>query len=94
MNESVIYMKVQSLITSEGKERYMLVDDKCDPVETVFRYIKYKDNTGSARNTLRPYCYHLKLFFEFLEQENMDYRGVGLDEMAAFMRWLQNPYNN
>ena len=94
MNESVIYMKVQSLITSEGKERYMLVDDKCDPVETVFRYIKYKDNTGSARNTLRAYCYHLKLFFEFLEQEKLDYRGVGLDEMAAFMRWLQNPYNN
>lgn len=94
MNESVIYMKVQSLITSEGKERYMLVDDKCDPVETVFKYIKYKDNTGSARNTLRAYCYHLKLFFEFLEQEKLDYRGVGLDEMAAFMRWLQNPYNN
>jgi integrase/recombinase XerD len=87
-------MKVESLITGEGKERYMLVDTNGEPVEMVLRYIKYKDNTGSARNTLRAYCYNLKLFFEFLEQEKLDYRDVGLDEMAAFMRWLQNPYKN
>lgn len=87
-------MKVESLITGEGKERYMLVDDKGDPVEIVLKYIKYKDNTGAARNTLRAYCYHLKLFFEFLEQENLDYRDIGIDEMASFMRWLQNPYGS
>jgi integrase len=87
-------MKVESLITGEGKERYMLVDDKGDPVEIVLKYIKYKDNIGAARNTLRAYCYHLKLFFEFLEQENLDYRDIGIDEMASFMRWLQNPYGS
>lgn len=87
-------MRVECLITSEGKERYMVVDDKGEPVEAALRYIKYKDNTGSARNTLRAYCYHLKLFFQFLEQEQLDYRNIGLDEMAAFMRWLQTPYRS
>lgn len=87
-------MRVETLITGEGKERYMLVDDKGDPVKTVLKYIKYKDNTGAARNTLRAYCYHLKLFFEFLKQENLDYRDIGIDEMASFMRWLQNPYGS
>lgn len=29
-----------------------------------------------------------------MEQEQLDYRDIGLDEMAAFMRWLQNPYGN
>jgi hypothetical protein len=27
----------------------------------------------------------LKLFFEFFEQEQMDYRDIGLDEMASFI---------
>ncbi len=69
--------------------RYILIDAVGDPVKPVLKYLKYKDNTGSARNTLRAYCYHLKLFFEFLEQEQVDYRDVGLDEMAAFMGWLK-----
>lgn len=89
-----IEMKVEALITGEGKERYMLVDDKGEPVEVVLKYIRYKDNTGAARNTLRAYCYHLKLFFQFLDQESLDYRDIGLDEMASFMRWLQNPYGS
>lgn len=87
-------MRVESLITGEGKERYMMVNDKSDPVETVLKYIRYKDNTGAARNTLRSYCQHLKLFFEFLEQEILDYKEIGIDEMASFMRWLQNPYGS
>lgn len=48
-------MRVECLITSEGKERYMLVDNKGGSVAAVLRYIKYKDNTGSARNTLREH---------------------------------------
>lgn len=72
----------------------MLVDDKGEAVEVVLKYIRYKDNTGAARNTLRAYCYHLKLFFQFLEQEKLDYQYIGLDEMAAFMRWLQSPYGS
>lgn len=89
-----IEMRVEALITGEGKERYMLVDDKREPVEVVLKYIRYKDNTGAARNTLRAYCYHLKLFFQFLDQESLNYRDIGLDEMASFMRWLQSPYGS
>jgi integrase/recombinase XerD len=87
-------MRVVPINTSDNKTRYLLLNDVGDPVEPVLKYLKYKDNSGAARNTLRAYCYHLKLFFEYLEQEQLDYRDIGLDEMAAFMRWLQNPYGN
>ncbi len=89
-----IEMRVETIITGEGKERYMLVNEHGEPVNVALKYIRFKDNTGAARNTLRSYCYHLKLFFEFLEQGKLDYRDIGLDEMAAFMRWLQTPYRN
>lgn len=87
-------MRVESLITSEGKIRYMLVDYENRPVRVVMKFLRFKDNSGSARNTLRTYCYHLKLFFEFLNQEQLIYQNVGVDEMASFLRWLQNPYGN
>jgi len=88
------FLQVEKLITSSNKIRYMLVDKTGEPVEPVLRYIKFKDNSNSARNTLRAYCYHLRLFFEFLEQKDIDYRDCGIDDMAEFMRWLQNPYGN
>lgn len=72
----------------------MLVNTLGEPVKPVLRYIKFKDNTGAARNTLRAYCYNLKLFFEFLKQESLSYYDIGIDEMAIFMRWLQNPYRS
>jgi integrase len=87
-------LKVDTVITQDGKTRYMLVDSNHDPVMPVLRYLKFKDNGDTARNSLRAYCQHLKLYFEFLEQENLDYRQVSIDDMASFMRWLQNPYGS
>jgi integrase len=58
----------------------------------VIKFLKFKDNGGSARETLRAYCHHLKLYFEFLEQKDLLYYDLGIDEMAEFMRWLQNPH--
>ncbi|MDH7577412.1 MAG: tyrosine-type recombinase/integrase [Bacillota bacterium] len=87
-------MRVETVTTPDGKTRYILVGSDGEPVLPVMRFIKFKDNSGAARKSLRSYCQHLKLFFEFLEQENLDYRQVNIDNMADFMRWLQNPYGN
>lgn len=94
MREGVPLLQVEKLITSTNKIRYMVVDRTGEPIEPVLRYIKFKDNSNSARNTLRAYCYHLRLFFEFLEQKGIDYRDCGIDDMAEFMRWLQNSYGD
>ncbi|MFO1446009.1 tyrosine-type recombinase/integrase [Bacillus sp. Bva_UNVM-123] len=87
-------MRVITLSTKEGKTRYMLLDHNNEPVQPVLQYLKFKDNSGASRNTLRSFSYHLKLFFEFLEQINKDYRDIGIDEMADFIRWLQNPHQD
>ncbi len=87
-------MRVDTVITQDGRTRYMLVDANLDPVLPVLSYLKFKDNGSTARNSLRAYCQHLKLYFEFLEQQGLDYRKVGIDEAAQFMRWLQNPFGS
>lgn len=85
-------MRVEEVINKDGQERYILTNSEGEIVLPVAKFIKYKDNTGSARNTLRRYCYNLKLFFEFLEQKDMEYTEVGIDSMGEFVRWLKNPY--
>ena len=85
-------MRVETVLTKEGKTRYILLNNEGELVESVIKFLKFKDNSGSARETLRSYCYHLKLYFEFLEQKGLDYHDLGIDEMAEFLRWLQNPH--
>lgn len=84
-------MRVEAVVSKETKRRYLLVDDNGEIVVPVLKFLKYRDNIGNARNTLRAYCYHLKLYFEFLNQINLSYLNINIDEMAKFIGWLQKP---
>lgn len=84
-------MKVVELKTMEGKVRYFLAADTGTPVQPVMKYLKFKDNAGYARNTLRLHCIHLKHFFTYLEEAGKDYSQVNIDDLAEFLAWLKNP---
>jgi len=83
-------MTVETFRTDKETTRYMLVDSFGVPIEPVLRFLRFKDNCGRARNTLKAYCFHLKLFFEYLNNLNMTFYEIGIDELAGFVRWLQN----
>lgn len=87
-------MEVVKVKTDEGKERYYLADSDGLPIESVLKFIRFKDNTNYSRNTLRMYCQHLKLYFEYLEQREISFQGVTIDDLALFVNWLQNPYES
>ncbi|MBU7319530.1 tyrosine-type recombinase/integrase [Paenibacillus oleatilyticus] len=76
----------------ESKTRYMLLDSDGSPVIPVIKYLKYLDDIGRAPNTLKAYCYHLKLYFEYLNETNQSYTNVNLRLLAQFIGWLRNPY--
>lgn len=84
-------MKVVELKTAEGKVRYYLADDAGAPVSPVLKYLKFKDNAGYARNTLRMHCIHLKHFFTYLREAGKGYEQVNIDDIAGFLAWLKNP---
>ena len=87
-------MEVVKVRTEDGKERYFVADDDGLPVEPILKFIRFKDNTNFARNTLRMYCQHLKLYFEYLQQRELDFQKVTIDDLASFVNWLQNPYQS
>lgn len=83
-------MRVETVKTEKGLTRYLLVDALGAPIEPVLHFLRFKDNCGRARNTMKAYCSHLKFYFEYLETLNMTFEEVGIDELAGFIRWLQN----
>lgn len=87
-------MEVVKVRTEDGKERYFVVDDDGLPIEPILKFIRFKDKTNFARNTLRMYCQHLKLYFEYLQQRKLDFQKVTIDDLALFVNWLQNPYKS
>ena len=84
-------MKIVQFKTTEDKVRYYLADDTGLPIEAVLLYLKFKDNAGYARNTLRMHCIHLKHYFTFLKELKKDYEKVTIDDLARFIAWLKNP---
>lgn len=85
-------MKVQEVIidTIEGElTRYMLVDGGGNPVITVTKYLKYLDNLGRKESTLRSYCHHLKLYYEYLSVYQLSYDSICIDDLAQFIGWLR-----
>ncbi|HBH1637975.1 TPA: tyrosine-type recombinase/integrase [Clostridioides difficile] len=87
-------MEVVKVKTEDGKERYFVADDNGLPIEPIRKFIRFKDNSNFARNTLRMYCQHLKLYFEYLEQRELYFQDVTIDDLALFVNWLQNPYKS
>jgi len=87
-------MKVVKVRTEENKERYYVSNNEGYPVEPILKFIRFKDNTGYARNTLKAYCYHLKSYFEYLEQRKLDFQEVTIDDLSLFVNWLQNPFKS
>ncbi|KOA19361.1 transposase from transposon Tn916 [Clostridium homopropionicum DSM 5847] len=87
-------MEVVKVLREDGKERYYVENNQGEPIEVILKFIRFKDNTNFARNTLKAYCQHLKLYFEYLEQRELDFQCVSIDDLSLFVNWLQNPYQS
>lgn len=87
-------MRVQEVILNENKKRYLLLDAVGVPVVPVMNYLKYLDQTGKSNNTLKTYCYALKQYFTYLEERKIDYKEVGVKDLADFVGWLRNPFES
>ncbi|NWL87482.1 transposase [Paenibacillus sp. 79R4] len=91
-------MRVQEVYINDTpddtKVRYILLNSINETVLPVIRYLKYLDATGKSQNTLKSYCYHLKLYFEFLEIQEVDYQAADLQLLIKFISWLRSPYQS
>lgn len=90
-------MKVQKIKTQFG-DRYLLLDDKYQIIDEVYRFLKYLDICGKSPSTLRSYALHLKLYYEYMHDNNIDVLALfdnkelkPVDILCRFIFWLQYP---
>lgn len=69
----------------------MLLDREGRFVEPVKPYIRYLDSLKRSPNTIHAYANHLKLFWEFLEALDLEWKQVTLENLAEFITWLRRP---
>lgn len=82
-------VKVYEIIIHSGEKRWIVLNENGEPIKSIMKYIKYKDNLGKAPNTLKTYCYHLKLYWEYLIIENKNLNDVDLNLLSSFISWLR-----
>lgn len=87
-------MKVQEVKLDNNQRRYLLVDNSGLPIIPVAKYLKYIDNSEKSFNTQKTYCYSLKLYFEYLQEIDIDYKNININILSDFVGWLRNPHEN
>ncbi|MEC0301137.1 tyrosine-type recombinase/integrase [Peribacillus frigoritolerans] len=85
---------VREVVIPSGEKRWIVLANEIEPVIPIMKYIKYLDSLGKAPNTLKSYCYHLKLYWEFLLSHDKSYKEVDLNLLASFIGWLRMPQQN
>jgi len=71
--------------TPDGHVRYVVVDAGGSIVAPIAGYLRYLDDTGKARNTLRVYGLGLAQYFAYLSEESLEYRSAGVRARAGFV---------
>ncbi|ELS03577.1 site-specific recombinase XerD [Xenococcus sp. PCC 7305] len=88
-------MKVQKVRAPENdKITWLVLGDDYLPIEPIQEYLSYLNNLEKSPNTIRSYAYHLKLYWQYLEESKLDWDRVNVIELAEFIHWLRSPTGN
>ncbi len=85
-------MKVQRIRHPETNEAsWIVLDDTYLLIEPITAYLAFLENLGRSPHTRRAIAHHLKLFWEFLRDEQINWTEVDIARLASFISWLRRP---
>ena len=88
-------MKVQKAsLPDSGLVSWMVLDDNYLPILPIHRYIRYLESLSRSPNTLQSYARNLKLYWEFLQDNYLDWQQVRMEQLSEFIHWLRNAANS
>lgn len=83
-------VKIQKGKLCDGNKIVILVlDDNYVLIEPIHAYLQYLDSLERSPNTINSYAHDLKLYWEFLQENYLDWTEVKLDNLAEFIYWLR-----
>lgn len=85
-------MKVQKVRIPDKKQpSWVVLDDGYMPILPIRRFTGYLESVERSPNTIRSYAYHLRLYWEYLKDAELDWKNIGVSELAGFISWLRSP---
>jgi integrase/recombinase XerD len=85
-------MKVQRVLLPPGNRySWLVLDNEFLPVQPILAFLQFLSNLGRSPNTIRNTAHHLKLYWEFLYEQHLDWTKVNVEDLAKFIAWLRNP---
>ncbi len=82
-------MYVQKGINLEGKTIWIVLGDDYAPVEPIQQYLNHLFNRELSPNTIQSYARYLKLYWEYLTQQNLDWRNISIEDLSNYIHWLR-----
>ncbi|MBL1177132.1 tyrosine-type recombinase/integrase [Pantanalinema sp. GBBB05] len=88
-------MKVQRVQLPEDQGiTWVVLGNDYLPVQPITEFLTYMRNLEYSPNTIRAYANHLRLYWEYLQDAQLDWQTIGKTELAAFIGWLRSPQAN
>jgi integrase/recombinase XerD len=72
-----------------GRPMWLVLGEDCLPIQPIDEFLTFHDVTGSSPNTIRSYAHHLKLYWEYLTEAELDWRAATLQDVIDFVAWLR-----
>jgi integrase/recombinase XerD len=85
-------MKVQrARLPETNRSTWLVLDDDYLPIQAISAFLKFCENLGRSPYTVRAWAHHLKLFWEFLHDEQIEWTNMNVAHLANFVSWLRRP---
>lgn len=85
-------VKVQRIqIPDSNRVGWLVLGEDYLPIDPIQKFLRYLENIERSPHTIRSYAYHLRLYWQYIQEANLDWPTVGLNELADFVAWLRRP---
>jgi site-specific recombinase XerD len=92
VDKEAMVFAVQRLRAADGTSlSFTVLGEDGLPVEAVEVFLAHLESKGSSPHTVEAYAYDLKDFFTWLDQEELRFEDVGLEQLSYFFSWLRRP---
>ncbi|MBD8025575.1 tyrosine-type recombinase/integrase [Ureibacillus sp. Re31] len=72
---------------------FLVTSNEGKPYFYVNKYIKFLQTIKKSTNTIKSYAYRLKLYWDYVESYQMDFKKITMDDFVKYVGWLQGNGN-
>lgn len=84
-------MKVQKIKLNSYDYSWLVLDKNHLPIKPITEFIRYLNNIDKSPYTIKSYAYCMKLFWEYLTFNQLNWNTINLANLAGFVGWLRQP---